>query len=101
MIPSSSSMACLDYTVEGDTLFEGEESFGGNLVGVVLSPGVVSENPDRITIQPRDTVINIRDDSNDGKKLYSKPPIDKIMSACLNFNMELFFSIQSNTMIPR
>lgn len=67
MIQAGSNMACLDYTVEADNLFEEEESFEGELTGVVLAQGVIDPNPDRITLNPTETVINIADDPTDSE----------------------------------
>ena len=70
-ITSGTRTACLDFTIESDSLFENTESLTGFLRGAVLS-GTLTENPQRITFEPRETTIEITDDGNDGEPLHQK-----------------------------
>lgn len=59
--------ACLTFNIEGDDLFEGDESLTGLLRGVSMTPeGTVIENPPRITISPEETTLVIEDSTDDG-----------------------------------
>lgn len=69
VLQSGQTRACLDFTISSDEFFENAESFSGRLRGVVTSPGSVNENPERVTILPRDTTVVIEDNPDDGETL--------------------------------
>ena len=60
----ASTTQCLAITIFDDQIYEGTENFTGQLVGV-LTGGVVVPNIPRLTIQPRQTTIQVTND--DGK----------------------------------
>ena len=61
---ATSTIQCLAITIFDDQISEGTENFTGQLVGV-LTGDVVVPNIPRLTIQPRQTTIQVTDD--DGK----------------------------------
>ena len=61
---NTSNTQCLQITIFNDQVLEGTENFTGQLVGV-LTGDVVVPNIPRLTIQPRQTTIQVTDD--DGK----------------------------------
>ncbi len=66
---TSRPRACLPVTLFSDEILETTEELTGRLRGVVSDGGMVTENPDRITFEPRDTRILINDDVNERKLL--------------------------------
>ena len=62
---------CLNVTIFDDPIHEGTENFTGQLTGVLTGAGVVPNIP-RLTIQPRQTTIQITD--NDGKYFLANFP---------------------------
>ena len=58
---TASTTQCLTITIFDDQIYEGTENFTGQLFGV-LTDGVVVPNIPRLTIQPRQTTIQVTDD---------------------------------------
>ena len=58
---TASTTQCLTITIFDDQIYEGTENFTGQLVGV-LTDSVVVPNIPRLTIQPRQTTIQVTDD---------------------------------------
>ena len=70
VLRASQTRACLSITLNSDILFEDTEQLSGQLIGTVEQQGgVVTGNPPRITFNPEETVISIRDDPNESKSI--------------------------------
>ena len=60
--------SCLSLMLNSDILFEATEQLTGRLVGTVEQQGgAVNTNPPRVTFNPEQTVISIRDDPTESK----------------------------------
>lgn len=56
-----SSRACIDIQIFGDNVFELEETFVGQYVGVMLPGGSLEPSVTGITVAPSDTEVTISD----------------------------------------
>ena len=66
LLRAGQTRACLTLTINSDILFEGTEQLSGRLIGTVEQQGgVVTRDPPRITFDPEETLISIRDDPNE------------------------------------
>lgn len=66
VLRAGQTRACLSITVNSDILFEDTEQLSGRLIGTVdQQGGVVTTSPPRVTFDPDETTISIRDDPSE------------------------------------
>ena len=66
VLRAGQTRACLSITLNSDNLFEDVERLSGRLIGTVEQQGgQVTMNPPRVTFDPDETVISIRDDPSE------------------------------------
>ena len=64
VIEAGEERDCLQLMILDDSIFEGSEDLTGSLEGIVNELGQLIRNPERITLDPAMTTIQIND--NDG-----------------------------------
>ena len=70
LIQAGQRRACLSITLNSDILFEDTEQLSGTLIGTVEQQGgAVTTDPPRITFDPDETTISIRDDPNESESI--------------------------------
>ena len=68
MLEAGQTRSCITLTLNSDILFEATEQLSGRLIGTVEQQGgAVMRNPPRVTFNPEQTVISIRDDPTESE----------------------------------
>ena len=83
-LQAGQTRSCLSLTLNSDLLFEATEQLTGRLIGTVEQQGgAVDRNPPRVTFNPEQTVISIRDDPTESKLNYNEKVATSPVAECI------------------